>query len=319
MSTSDKKTNVNKKSGWEKLIFDTDIGGDPDDALALAYLLSRPDCELLGVTIEAWGGNGPRQAEIASAICRDFGVEVPIAVGAGAGNLSGRRAAAVPKKPPRYWEIVEGRDHATFSRQGDAVDFLRRTIRENPGEVTLLATGHLTNLGALFASDPEIPGLLKRLVVMGGDMQGGVEWNASYDPVATALVFMNGNTTRPPETLIVGVDVTGVLRLSPEEGRQLMAGVPALALVAEAAECWYCEGHDLFFHDPMAAAAVFSPDLFSWKDAVVRVDFAHDGRTTCEAAPSDDCGTLQVATAVDAEAFLGEFSARFSSALVSAR
>ena len=55
--------------GMEKIIFDTDIGGDPDDALALAYLLSRPDCELLGVTIEAWGGNGPRQAEIASAIC----------------------------------------------------------------------------------------------------------------------------------------------------------------------------------------------------------------------------------------------------------
>ena len=86
-----------------------------------------------------------------------------------------------------------------------------------------------------------------------------------------------------------------------------LAAVPALALVAEAAECWYREGHDLFFHDPMAAAAIFRPDLFSWKDAVVRVDFAHDGRTTCEAAPSDDCGTLKVATAVDAEAFLDEF------------
>ena len=307
MSTSDGNANVNGKRGREKVFFDTDIGGDPDDALALAYLLSHPDCELLGVTIEAWGGNGPRQAEIASAICSDFGVEVPIAVGAGAGNLSGRRAAAVPKKPPRYWEIVEGRDHAIFPRQGDAVDFLRRTIRENPGEVTLLATGHFTNLGALFACDPEIPGLLKRLVVMGGDMKGGVEWNASYDPVATAFVFMNGNTARPPETLILGFDVTSVLRLSPDEGRRFMKDVPALALVAEAAECWYREGHDLFFHDPMAAAAIFRPDLFSWKDTVVRVDFAHDGRTTCEAAPSDDCGTLKVATAVDAEAFLDEF------------
>ena len=290
----------------EKVIFDTDIGGDPDDALALAYLLSRPDCELLGVTIEAWGGNGLRQAEIASAICRDFGVEVPIAVGAGAGNLTGRRAAAVPKKPPRYWEIVKGRGHATFSRQGDAFDFLRRTIREHPGEVTLLATGHFTNLGALFASDPEIPALLKRLVIMGGDMQGGVEWNASYDPVATAFVFMNGNTLRPPETRILGFDVTGTLRFSPDDGRRLMAGIPALALVAEAAECWYREGNDLFFHDPMAAAAVFRPDIFSWKDSVVRVDFAHDGLTTPEAAPCDDCGTLQVATAIDAGSFLAE-------------
>lgn len=293
----------------EKVIFDTDIGGDPDDALALAYLLSRPDCELLGVTIEAWGGNGPRQAEIASAICHDFGIEIPIAVGAGAGNLSGPRAADTPKKPPRYWRIVQGHDHATFSRRGGAVEFLRKAIRENPGEVTLLATGHFTNLGALFASDPEIPSLLKRLVVMGGNMSGNVEWNAHYDPVATALVFMNGNTARPPETLVLGADVTATLRFSQDEGRRLMAGIPAMALVAEASECWYREGKDLFFHDPMAAAAIFRPELFSWKEEAVRVDFAHGGGTTPEAAPCADCGTLKVATAVDAEAFLEELKA----------
>ena len=49
-----------------------------------------------------------------------------------------------------------------------AVDFLRQTIRSRPGEITLLSVGPLTNIGLLFALDPEIPELLKQYVMMGG-------------------------------------------------------------------------------------------------------------------------------------------------------
>ena len=51
----------------EKVVFDTDIGGDVDDALALAYLVREPRCELLGVTTE--GGSVDKKADIASAVC----------------------------------------------------------------------------------------------------------------------------------------------------------------------------------------------------------------------------------------------------------
>ncbi len=46
-----------------------------------------------------------------------------------------------------------------------AVDFLRDTIRARPAEIMLLAIGPLTNLGVLFALDPEMPSLLKQLVL----------------------------------------------------------------------------------------------------------------------------------------------------------
>ena len=61
----------------EKVIFDTDIGGDVDDALALSYLVCEPRCELIGVTIE--GDDPDKKAEVASAICTALGrADIPV-------------------------------------------------------------------------------------------------------------------------------------------------------------------------------------------------------------------------------------------------
>ena len=297
-------------SAREKVIFDTDMGGDVDDALALTYLLCEPECDLLGVTVEAWGGNGPRQAEIVSALCRGQGRDVKVAIGPGAGNVLGRRAPKTPAKPPRFWPVVRGHDHREFAAQNDAVDFIRRTVRANPGEVTILATGQFTNLSALFAVDPELPALLKRLVVMGGNLKGTSEWNAAYDPVATAVVFANGNHARPPETLVLGADVTTPHHLPTDEARRFFSGIPALALCAEAAEYWLKDFHSLYFHDPIAAVAVFHPEIASWTNATVAVDVC-SGRTTFESKANPDHGLLRVATKVD----FGRFDDLFLSAV----
>lgn len=290
----------------EKVILDTDIGGDVDDALALAYLLRSEDCELLGVTIEAWGGNGPRQAEIASAICRDFGRDLPIKIGPGAGNLLGRRAPRKPEKPPRYWPIVKNRNYEKFGPRNDAIDYLRRTIRANPGEVTVVAVGHYTNLAALFSVDPDIPSHLKRLVVLGGDFNGGIEWNAVYDPVATAVVLANGNHARVPETLVVGIDCTAPHFLRREEARTFFSDLPSLGLCADAAECWFAEGHDLHFSDPIAAMLAIHPELATWTNATVSVSLP-SGRTTFDENPDPDHGSLKIATSVDFREFREHF------------
>ena len=63
-----------------KVLFDTDIGSDIDDAVALAYLLTQQRCELLGVTTVT--GEADQRAEIASAMCRSVGRDdVPVHAG----------------------------------------------------------------------------------------------------------------------------------------------------------------------------------------------------------------------------------------------
>ncbi len=59
-----------------KVILDTDIGSDIDDAVALAYLLAQPRCELVGVTTVT--GESTKRAMMASALCRIAGKDMPI-------------------------------------------------------------------------------------------------------------------------------------------------------------------------------------------------------------------------------------------------
>ena len=59
-----------------KILLDTDIGSDIDDAVCLAYLLAQPDCELLGITTVT--GEAVERAKMASALCKVAGKDVPI-------------------------------------------------------------------------------------------------------------------------------------------------------------------------------------------------------------------------------------------------
>lgn len=292
----------------EKVVFDTDIGGDVDDALALAYLVCEPRCELLGVTTE--GGSVDKKADIASAVCTALGrSDIPVHPGCRRSIWAGYKFG---DGTPRYWPAVTNRPHAAFTRTNSAVDFLRRTIRENPGQVTLVATGHFTNLGVLFALDAEIPSLLKRLVLMGGNLDGHAEWNAMCDPVATAVVFGNGNCSRPPETVVFPGNATGRHKLLPSEGRTFMAQVPTLDVCAAAAEYWYRDGYNLFFHDPMAAVGVFHSEIAAYTNAAVSVSVADKGITRY----ADDASRpqLKVATEIDFGRFTNEFVRALSTA-----
>lgn len=289
----------------EKVLFDTDIGGDPDDALALAYLLREPRCDLLGVTTVA--GRPELAARIASALCRSLGrPDVPVRAGCSLPILRGRDLAggrdAARRAREAAWERELARwPHEAVANDRSAVAFLRRTIRANPGEVTLCATGPLSNVAALFAVDPEIPSLLKRLVVMGGDFRPGTgEWNAAGDVFATAAVLEGGYRKPPKELLLVGADATSAFSLPPDEGRAFLAQAPCLAFVrGHCAEQWFARPIDLFFHDPAAAVAIFRPDVLATARSAVRVDVA-DGAKTARAAPGGDATwTWATATAVD--------------------
>ncbi|MHC4715845.1 MAG: nucleoside hydrolase [Planctomycetota bacterium] len=249
-----------------KVLFDTDIGSDIDDAVALAYLLCEPRCELLGVTTVS--GEAIPRAEMASAVCRNVGRDdVPVHAGCTQALLTD-----IPQKRAPQAEALGQWDRRRDFEPNTAVGFLRQTIRAHPGEVTLLTVGPLTNISLLFATDPEVPSLLKDMVMMCGrffDSMGG-EWNAINDPHATAIAYGNGRQSRPPRHVSYGLDVTTKCHLDADACRRRFTA-RALKPVRDFAEIWFRGRDRITFHDPLAAASIFQPDLCEYREGKVTV------------------------------------------------
>ncbi len=283
----------------QKVIFDTDIGSDIDDALALAYLLCEPRCDLLGVTTAT--GQPELRAEMVSAVCRHLDRdEVPIHVGCGQAMLVDMRqktadqAAALKEWPRRR-----------FAKDNTAIEFLRQTIRANPGEVTLLAVGPMTNIGVLFATDPELPALLKQLVLMCGRFHTalGGEWNAFGDPHATAIVYGNSFHAKPPVHVSYGLDVTTKVVLPRDQARRRFAGLKALEPIRDFAEIWFDHCQQVTFHDPLAAVGLFTPDVCEYEDSYVQVSLAEPTMGWTIPRPRHDSKPHRLAKTVDANKF----------------
>lgn len=289
------------------ILLDTDIGSDIDDAVALAYLLRQPRCRLMGITTVT--GEPERRASLASAICRAAGREdVPIHVGVGPPFL----IAPHQPKATQAEALSEQWPHALYTAENTAVTFLRDTIRAHPGEITLLAVGPLTNIALLFMLYPDIPALLNRLVMMGGvylchgDEGSTAEWNILCDPHAAARVFKEP----VPELTAVGLDVTLQCRLPADVCRERFAkaGGP-LAPTAAMAEVWFKHSPVITFHDPLAAALIFQPDLCKTKAVQIEVDL-HSllaPSQTLMRRGETSRPPHQIATEVNVEAFFAHY------------
>ena len=280
------------------VLFDTDIGSDIDDALALAYLLRQPRCELVGITTVT--GDVQRRAAIAEVLCRNAGrQDIPI--------HCGRRLplAYGPGQPevPQYAAIAD-EPHRLDRPENTAVAFLRDTIRRRPGEIVLLTVGPLANVATLFALDPKIPFLLRGIVSMAGVFfaPGRREWNVLADPEAAAIVY----ATNRPSHRTYGLDVTERCRLKSEEARARFQG-PLLEAVLRMAEHWFTQTDAITFHDPLAAATIFRPDLCSYRDGRVRVTLADDADRSGTTVLTSEGGVDRIAESVDPDAFFHEF------------
>ncbi|AIE86802.1 Inosine/uridine-preferring nucleoside hydrolase [Fimbriimonas ginsengisoli Gsoil 348] len=275
------------------ILLDTDPGSDIDDALALAYLLREPRCELIGVTTVT--GDVAKRAAIVEIICGAFGREdVPIHCGASDTLAGGPGQPRVPQ-----YDAIAHLPHRMDRPQNTAVDYLRETIRSRPGEITLLSIGPFTNLAILFALDPEIPKLLKGLISMGGCFdRPGCEWNALCDPYATVATIM-----RSARQTWVGLDVTMQCQMAPEEVRAKFAK-PPLDVLLLMAERWFQDANKITFHDPLAAAVIFHPELCRYSDGLVVARMTEDGLRT-EFTPG--MGGHRIATEVDVAPFFEEY------------
>ncbi len=284
-----------------KVLLDTDIGSDIDDAVCLAYLLAQPDCELLGITTVT--GEAEERARMASALCRVAGKQIPIFPG-------GERPMLIPQKQTKAPQAAAlGRwDHDREFPRGEAVEFLRRTIRAHPGEVVLLTIGPLTNAGLLFGVDPEVPSLLKGLVMMCGVFTnrlagvGPVEWNAIGDPHATQMVYRGEARAHRS----IGLDVTCRVKMDAKQVRERFRA-DLLRPVLDFAEVWFEKRDVITFHDPLAAVTIFDDQVCAFKRGTVEVELASERVKGMTLWKADAEGRHEVALEVTPERFFERY------------
>ena len=262
-----------------KIILDTDPG--IDDAQAIQLVLATPELELLGLTTVF--GNADTDLTTANALrLLDLAKRTDIPVARGADKpLNGPYLGAVA--------FVHGDDSQgnTFRPNSNrqpidltAAEFIVQQLNNQPGEITLVAVGPLTNLALALQLDPSIVDKVVEVVVMGGNAfcAGNAtpagEANILNDPDAADIVF--GATW--PVTMI-GLDVTHNVNMTGETIDQLAKLTGPLNEFVAAAVPFYRAFYErvnkidgIYVHDSTVIVYLLSPELFTFGQYPVRVD-----------------------------------------------
>lgn len=282
----------------EKILLDTDIGGDIDDAICLAYLLREPRCELLGITTVC--GESEKRAAVADAICKAAGVNIPIAAG------TDSTLQPIPLYPtPDGARALDNWRHDTFEK-ADAPEFLYNKIKENPHEIVLIGIGNMTNIATLFCTHPDTPDLLKGLYVMNGYFGSEqlpdpyYNWNSWADPLASKIVFSSRiNTHR-----VIPLEVTDMLTIESEQASTLLrADSDLMKAVFDFGNAWLQSTGKLTLHDPLAAVSIFYPDICKYEKGLVQVETVQKSNMGSTSFTPFANGNVEIARTVDRERF----------------
>jgi inosine-uridine nucleoside N-ribohydrolase len=249
----------------EKVIIDTDIGDDVDDAFALALAVRSPELQILGVMTTF--GDTETRAKLTDRFLAEVGrAEIPV--------LAGK--AMTPKMPMSQRRYAES--HLAKASHGDAVDFLLQQIRKYPGEITLVAIGPLMNVGAAIDKDAATFRKLKRVVLMGGSIRRGYgdlgytapvpampEWNILNDVASAQKLFAAG-----VPLFVMPLDSTQLKLDEVKRAFLFSQGTAVTDQLTILYHLWGQETPTLF--DPMTIVFVLHPDLCPVQGMRIRVD-----------------------------------------------
>ncbi len=296
-----------------KIILDCDPGHD--DAIAMLLAWGNPEIELVGVTTVMGNQTIEKVTRNALSVARVAGITgVPFARGAHrplvrevevADSIHGESGLDGPALPEPRVELDPRH----------AVDFIIDTVMASePGEITLVPTGALTNIAMAVRKEPRIASRVKQVVLMGGGVNVGnwsatSEFNIVIDPEAAHIVF---NESWP--LTMVGLDVTHEALATPEVAAAIAAVDTAPArFVGELLEFF---GHTYKdqqgfdhppVHDPCAVAFVIDPTVMETVRVPLDIELSGTltlGMTVADfRAPAPDDCTTQVARNLDHSKF----------------
>jgi len=288
-------------SARQKVILDTDIGDDIDDAMALALICASPELELLGVTT-VFGNVGARarQARTVLAKCGEKFRNIPVAAGCGA------CMASRPMHNSDYYlrDVLPNQDGTCLPESElaplcnqHAVEFLIRTIMDGDGTIVPILIGAMTNFAAAMVLERRIAKKIPKLVVMAAEFRHHMpEWNIRCDPEAAHLVYSSGIPI-DSTTWYIGDQVTFRDR---DLARLHATNTPIARNLSEAIGAWQKSPHIAttpmpHLYDPMAVATMMRPDLVTWKIGTVRVELQAQDMYGFTAFREDPAGPHKIA------------------------
>ena len=267
----------------EKIILDCDPG--MDDSMAIVLAIKSPELDTLAIT--TLNGNYP--AEVTAENARKIlellkRTDIPVAQG-----MSSPMVRSCPSDPFTHGDDGQANMHlpkpVTPLSEKHAVNLIIDLVKENPGEITIVATGPLSNIGMAFKLAPEIIPLIKRIVAISGafglnqcaflNATGDTpqsEWNVYVDPEAAKIVYESGvNFTA------IGLDVATYFDVdfSDSDIKEFNASLnPEAQFLNNAVTFVRSRGYKAYCTciDCLAVAAVLDPAIINTEKAFVGVE-----------------------------------------------
>jgi purine nucleosidase len=311
----------------KRILLDTDIGTDVDDAMALALALASPELELEGVTVVH--ADAPLRARIARAILRIVGRQgIPVVPG-----------ASLPLEMPlpknfHWMPVLRGHEGVGLlspeelepttnleATAADAARFIIERAKALEGELSLVTIGSLSNIGRALQLEPRLKDWIKDITAMGSTVDASrfpfppmLETNFNCDPLATRLVFESGiPLTIVPMEITTQVFLDAAMR---EQMRSwhapladalvtmmdgMLVGMDSLSSEVGLSQDFY-QGRT-FMHDPLAIAVALGSPLVRLEHQHVRLEVIDNVLRTMP--DPDREPNVRVAVDVDAPAFVG--------------
>jgi len=258
-----------------KIILDTDIGTDVDDALALAVLLGSKEVDLIGITTVY--GDARLRSTIAMHLCSLLNRKIPTFIGESK-PLSGREIWMSGSEGKNFKDLDSFTPETT-----SAVDFLVETVLAQPQSIDVIAIGPLTNIARAIQNNLHFAEKVKRVWIMGGDFtQSKVEHNFKCDIDAAKAVL---ESRIPISILDLPSSQKTIIRM--EEIEQIRNAPVFGALLYSEIMSWIepRNQHWTIPHDPIAALSLLVPEFFE-SSAAGQVKIDSEGMSFWNESPS---------------------------------
>lgn len=306
----------------KKVILDVDTG--IDDALGILLAIVSKEINLMGITTVS--GN----IDVESSTLNTLRVLKLIDKTDEVGVYMG--ATQPLKRNTRYATEVHGSTgmadqlldlDVEYKHKMDAEDFIIKTIKENPNEITIVMTAPETNLANALAKAPEIEDMIKEVIIMGGVVGGKgnespvAEFNIAIDPEAAHTVF-NGSY----DFTMIGLDVTKKALLTEDDIKKISDTSIVKKFISDVTKVYmdryFLDNgiHGCAIHDPLAVAVAIDSSLVETEHKFIAIERSSeycDGMTICDF--DNKWGkepNAHVALRVDRERFINFFIDRMS-------